>query len=182
MAKCAWVNLKAALVSNCHNHHSLLIQRLQACGIAFWTGRVNTKVLPFFSSLSTQIWPPCPCTMLRQMPRPRPVPRGRSLNDSSACVNSSKIAERFDSGMPMPVSETLMCTLSPTNRTRQVMAPSLVNFTALEMRLTMTWISRSRSPRTGGRPDSISTRETRPESLTSADHKFFRHHPYSMLH
>src|SRR5439155_25393833 len=53
-------------------------------------GSVNTNVLPFPSSLSTQMRPPCSSTSCFERARPRPVP-SRCSRPDSVCWNSSKM-------------------------------------------------------------------------------------------
>ena len=62
----------------------------------------------------------------------------------------------------MPVSMTLTTISPPRRSARQVIVPASVNFTALEIRLMTTWISRSWSPVTGGRSAAICFSRRRP--------------------
>ena len=64
-------------------------------------GSVNTNVLPWPSSLSTQIRPPCSSTSRFESARPRPVP-SRCSTPASVCWNSSKIRSWSSGAMPGP--------------------------------------------------------------------------------
>ena len=69
-------------------------------GYADLAGSVNTNVLPWPSSLSTQIRPPCSSTSRFESASPRPVP-SRCSTPASVCWNSSKIrswSSRGDAG------------------------------------------------------------------------------------
>ncbi len=85
------------------------------------------------------------------MARPRPVPPKRRVIDASACVNLRNIFCCASSGMPIPVSSTLMRTnrappLQSGNSTRISTCPRCVNFTAFPARFSSTWRMRPPSP------------------------------------
>src|SRR5262249_47101696 len=131
-----------------------------------WTsspsGTVKQKTDPLPAVLSTQIRPPKCSTICLQIGRPRPVPVGLSVSVSPTCANCSKTFAWFSGAIPMPVSATLTTISFPARRARQVIDPRSVNFTAFEIRLIMTWISRSLSHWTWGRWSSISARTRSP--------------------
>ena len=135
------------------------------------TGSVNENVEPRPTSDSTHRRPPCCSTISRQMGSPRPVPRGVSVSVSPAWLNCSKTLAWSSGAMPMPVSATLTMSSerpsSAVSPAEHVMVPVGVNLTAFEMRLMTTWIRRSRSPVTGGRPSGTSTAIAGPESSRS---------------
>jgi hypothetical protein len=53
--------------------------------VAYASGRVKKKMLPVPGVLSTQMRPPCCCTMLRQIARPRPVPPLSRESEALTC-------------------------------------------------------------------------------------------------
>src|SRR5688572_9743821 len=75
-------------------------------------GKVNQKVVPFSSSLSTQISPPCPFTAKRQNASPTPKPPGLFLPRKR--VNFSKMRSCSDIGIPGPESLTQNFTNLPS--------------------------------------------------------------------
>ncbi len=70
---------------------------------------VKWKVLPWPTSLSTQMRPPIIWTSCEQIARPRPVPPYLRVVEASAWAKASKISRCFSAGMPMPVSLTSKC-------------------------------------------------------------------------
>src|SRR3972149_11909325 len=67
---------------------------------------VKWKVLPLFSTLSTQILPPMRLTNCDEMESPNPVPPKRRVVDRSAWLKDWKMNFCFSAGMPIPVSCT----------------------------------------------------------------------------
>ena len=125
-------------------------------------GSENEKVLPLPSVLSTQTRPPWCSTISRQIGRPSPVPLGLSVRVSPTCLKRSNTLGWSSSAIPSPVSITLTTISPPRRSARQVTEPTSVNFTAFEIRLITTWISRSRSPVTAGSPGATSFTSVRP--------------------
>ena len=88
------------------------------------------------------------------MARPSPVPPKRRVVEASACTNFWKIASRLSTGMPMPVSITVISTRSQAapgrlaRRTWMETQPRSVNLSALPTRFTSTCRRRSVSPST----------------------------------
>ena len=119
---------------------------------------VKRKVLPLFSTLSTQMVPPISSTRRLAIARPRPVPPNLRVVEESAWEKFSKMVASFSCGMPMPVSVTRKrrepgagswgCWETSTSR-----RPESVNFMALPRRLRRIWRRRRGSPmRMFGRP------------------------------
>jgi hypothetical protein len=65
-------------------------------------GRATRKSVPSFTLLSTEISPPAPGTMLRQMESPSPVPTPRGL----VVKKGSEIRSSDSGGIPEPESRT----------------------------------------------------------------------------
>ena len=78
------------------------------------SGSSTKKVVPSPGTpvLSAHSRPPCIFTRLRLIGRPRPVPPALRVGDVSTWVNSWKTRSSFSFGIPMPVSETRISTLS----------------------------------------------------------------------
>ena len=75
-------------------------------------GKVNLKSLPFPSSLSTQILPPCFSTNSLQSNNPKPVPVSSAV---PFVVITSDISNSFAKSscfIPIPLSETDIITFS----------------------------------------------------------------------
>ena len=131
---------------------------------------VKWKSLPRPSSLSTQIRPPIIRTRRFEIVSPSPVPPYFRVVELSACANGSKINSRLFSGIPMPVSETVKCTIIPHSsfascRAFTATSPSLVNLMALPTRFSSTCLSRVISPRaTSGTSGATSQRSSSPFS------------------
>src|SRR5262249_17236531 len=78
-------------------------RRGQPCSL----GNRNRNVLPFFASLSTQIFPRCACTSRLAMANPSPIPEVLR----STRTKSSKISWWCSAGIPPTESVTLTSTL-----------------------------------------------------------------------
>ena len=97
--------------------------------------------------------PPISSTMLLVMAMPSPVPCTLLVVLFSARVKASKIFSRYSGVMPYPLSSTSIRMRSywldrcswPVIRS-QMEPPSWVYFTALESRLSRTWLIRVSSP------------------------------------
>ncbi|MNO96993.1 hypothetical protein D3C76_886860 [compost metagenome] len=85
---------------------------------------------------------------LRVSARPSPVPPNCRVIPASAWANGWKMRWRDSSGMPMPVSRTLMRTPPAAGSTRTSTRPARVNLRALDNRLLTTWRTRVGSPAT----------------------------------
>src|SRR5439155_3716184 len=130
------------------DHEDLVASHRYAGG----PGRVNTNVLPFPGSLSTQIRPPCSSTRRFESASPSPVPSPCSL-PAAACWNSSKIRAWSAGAIPGPVSATETRT-SPSTRAAltSTAPPGGVNLTAFQSRLRTTCLTRRSSPVTMSSP------------------------------
>ena len=111
---------------------------------AFLKLKVKKKVVPSPSSLSSFKLPPIKATNLAEIAKPSPVPPNFLLVLTSACENASNIFSCCSSLIPIPESSTenlivVYFSLSATLAISTFTLPStLVNLTALEMRLTIT--------------------------------------------
>ncbi len=80
------------------------------------TGSVNENVLPFPTSLATQIFPPHASTISFAMASPSPTLPGVVSVRCLICTNRSKIFSQCSSAIPWPVSWTAMRSISPCSR------------------------------------------------------------------
>ncbi len=115
-------------------------------------------MLPAPSSLSTQMRPPWPSTIVRQIARPRPVPPLSRESDASTCWKRPKIESSLSAGMPRPWSITSKRVPPATaEQPTRTVPPSLENLSALEMRFVSAWRMRSGSAETLARPSPTSS-------------------------
>ena len=131
-----------------------LLDRL-LCWTASWFSvasrlAVKKKVLPWPSSLSTQILPPIISDKLLEMVRPKPVPPYLRVVEESTWVKLAKIASSFSFGIPIPLSVTekrkVLLLVSGSATTRRITSPFSVNFRALLIRFNMICLSLAGSP------------------------------------
>ncbi len=121
------------------------------CSGVGMSGSVTTKRVPSSSRVpSTQMRPPCPSTMPREMARPSPVPPTLRVFDDWICSNLSKTRSRSCSAIEMPLFQIdrptkLRDTWGPKMST-SIRPPSGVNLIAFDRRLLSTCVSRSASP------------------------------------
>ena len=113
----------------------------------------NQNVLPTPGSVSTPMSPSMRATSCRAVARPRPAPPYWRVLEESPWEKASKSPARTESVIPIPVSLTSNRSparpwASPTSRTRRVISPAEVNFTALLARLKRICRIRAPSPRT----------------------------------
>ena len=74
-----------------------------------------TNSLPLsVPSLLAVTLPPCISVSLRTMVSPMPRPPSERAIERSPCEKSLNMSGSFSGGMPMPLSRTLMTTLSPS--------------------------------------------------------------------
>src|SRR5271166_4233583 len=108
-------------------------------------GKLMKKVVPWPSSVSNQIFPPCFLTITAcARDRPCPVPLPTSL----VVKNGSKTLVRIASGMPVPVSATEISANSPRIPVQTVIFPfspllvlSFMACAAFTNRFRMTWFT-----------------------------------------
>src|SRR4029077_2347355 len=113
------------------------------------TGRQRVKVVPFPTSLSTRIFPPCRSTMPRLTDRPRPVPSPSPF----VVKKGSQILGRIAAGMPDPVSRTSIRQIPSTTDVQIVSTPpSFIACTAFNTRFMSTCSIIWRSTITFGSP------------------------------
>lgn len=104
-------------------------------GKEFAKGRVKEMVVPFFSSESRVILPPCASTIPLTIYSPSPVPN-EGLVCPITCANFENNLPCLSLAIPMPVSFTPILIISPLGRAKIVIdPPSGVNLRLFESRL-----------------------------------------------
>ncbi len=114
-------------------------------------------MLPFPYSLSNQIFPPCISTIRFVRASPSPVPSYFREKELSACQNSLNTFCWSSGFMPIPVSETEICSISSTMPVSINIFPfSPVNFIAFDNKLYSICLNLTRSASMA--PTSVSIR------------------------
>jgi hypothetical protein len=108
-------------------------------------GNPTVKVVPAPAALSAVMVPPCSPTSSLTRASPIPLPSVDRALAFSMRWNRSNRRGISDSGMPVPVSATVITAPVAPAETRTVIEPSKVNFSALESRLSTTFSHMSRS-------------------------------------
>ncbi len=113
--------------------------------------RVNQKLLPLPGAEARPISPPMLSASRLQMASPSPVPRARRRASWSTCVKAVNSFFCCARDRPMPVSVTVIFTVTPVprcsmSRARTSTEPRSVNLMALPIRLVSNWRIRSGSP------------------------------------
>ena len=112
----------------------------------------NENVAPLPNSLTTQSSPPKRCRIWRLIGNPSPVPCGLSVSVLPGLLKALEDlvqVRRRDADAIVRDIDPHISVFAPGTESNQPFALSQ-NFTAFETRLTMTWIRRSGSTRTGG--------------------------------
>ncbi|EDN65193.1 hypothetical protein BGP_6406 [Beggiatoa sp. PS] len=79
-------------------------------GASALSGKVKVNCEPWPSLEVTDIVPPCNSTSCLVTERPKPVPPYSRAVEASTCSKDRNTASNLSSGMPMPVSVTVIAT------------------------------------------------------------------------
>ena len=121
-------------------HPACSFGRLPLAGGREFKNRVNQKVEPWPSRLSTPIVPPIISTSCLQIASPSPVPPYLRVVDASAWTNGANSAATWSGRIPIPVSVTVKRTVAAPSRLAlaaplpDVTSPRSVNLMALPSR------------------------------------------------